>query len=412
VSFYVRCLLDSGLIRFSVGPRDRAESFDGPLSSTTATGEYKRFRPTGQYFGEQRAAASLAGYTSAAALPSGVWEFIRSSGPRFLYGSVAAFIFGGLMVLLGLAVTARKGLHGLIEVLIGVAIIATPFVLSWQRLRSLREARERERRARAEEEARQREKLGRFANALVRLQQTPDSSSLADIRAQRQAMAVPYEVVAAPARETVLHIAFDAISRLDAIGAAGVMREIDDAADAVGLTGEDAGRIKANAWQKLVWHLLADDRLDAAREATLGQLRAALSLDDSSVEREQRAISSFRALRRTGPGSLAELDSDLPLRFREKLHLKTGATLMRTSRSGGWIEVRPATLYVTSRRLIIRRLRKRIEIPLPRVFDLEVDIDSGVLTIVIAGRKSYSLALEEPIVAAATIGAAAEHVQT
>jgi hypothetical protein len=378
MTFFVRKRLALGPIRFGVLPRQRVEAIDDdPALSTGAGGEFvRRGARHGFFFGDTTRfdAPSLPVAKSISSMP-----FWLSLKPHL--GFLALIAFGAILVLLGLAVVARKGPQGWFEIVLGLAMIGTPIALTAQERKVLREKEERERVEREALEKRNRELLAAYTAALDRVLRERTPESLETLAREREALTLPDEIWVPAARRTALLIGFDELAKGDAAEAA---RVVDDVARAAGLTGDDDAAIKADIYRTVLWHLLADDRVGEPQEARLRALAEALGYggDDGAAEQ-------FRRLRGITAKNLPQETPPIPLGFHERAVHHNDA------------------LIITNRRLIVLG-KKQIDVALPQLNDIDVDVDENLLTIDNATtKKPIVVSVDDPIYTAALLELAA-----
>lgn len=381
MSFYVQKRLALGSIRFGVhGRRPVTAIDDDPSLSTGPRGEFLRRHLQDFFFADNTRAAGpsvLPATRSAASIP--FLESLKPDGTRRGWSFLALMLFGALFVLLGLLVVARKGAAGWVEVFLGLAMIATPIVLTAQRRRQLREMEARARAAREAEEARNRKMLADYTAALERIGADRSDPALAALERERGALTLPYEIWSAAARDTVLRIAFDELAK----GGPAAAPVVDRTAAAAGLTAEDTRLVKRDIYSTFVWHLLADDRLGPAQETRLASFRDALGVGDDDASVEQ-----FRRLRELDIHSAPKVACSIELAFREYCILQTDG------------------LALTNRRFVVREKRP-LSIELPQIDEVSVDADEG--TVVIRSTvKLLRLPVAEPILTAAMVELAGE----
>jgi hypothetical protein len=382
MTFFVRKRLALGPIRFGVTPRQPVDAIDrDPALSTGAGGEFvRRGGKHGFFFGDVQRfnAPSLPVAKSISSTP------FLSSLKRHL-GFVALMAAGVLFVLLGLAVLTRKGAAGWVEIILGLAMIATPIALTARERQAIREQEEKERAEREALEKRNRELLTAYTTALdrIRRERTPDA--LQALAREREALTLDEEIWVPAARRTALLIGFEELAKRGVDGASDVARIVDDVARSAGLTADDAGAIKADIYRTVLWHLLADDRVGAAQEERLRTLASALGYEDDDTVAEQ-----FRRLRGITAKNLPQIDAPLPLAFQERAIHDAGGKLV-----------------ITNKRVIVTG-KKSVEVPLPQLNDIDVDADENVLTIDNAvTKKPIVLSVDDPIYAAALLELAA-----
>jgi len=399
VTFFVRKQLALGPIRFGVTPRVAEETIDAdPALSTGAAGEFVRRRAKGGFFFGSQARFDEPVVPVAPSITSTPFlSSLKPDGTARGYGFLGLMGLGALLVLLGLAVVARKGPQGWVEIILGLAFIAIPIVLTAQQRKTIREREERERVAREAEEKRNRELLAAYIAALARLRDARDDAALANLAKEREALTLPYGIWGNAARRLILLIGFDELSKRGVAAAPQISDFMTKASTAAGLTAEDAIATKRDLYATIVWHLLADDRIGAAQLKELDALRSALGIGSDDVPAETKAEEQFHRLRGINSRNLPRVGSAAKLAFQEYAILDVDGT------SNG----KPAHLTVTNRRMIVEA-KKRIEVALPRVNDVDVDIDADVMSIDTAEtKKPIALTVADPIYTAAIVDLAA-----
>jgi hypothetical protein len=414
VTFYVSRSLDSGPIRFGVGHRLVDPTADDPgrgQFSTGARGEYLRLRQSGQFYSDALGTSS-----------PGALVFQSSSRrpePLVPWWGWVSIGFGGLLILLGILVVVNKGYaSGYVEAVVGVALIVLPFVLTYEKRRRERVQREKQRLEREAYEKEIRRSAGEYLDRLNRLDSAPDEAALVDIRRAREGKEIPYEHVSSAARAAVLRAGFDALSRWDELGGKGIAQAVARTAEAVGLAEEDRLAVRRVLLHRTWWHLLADDRMGPESGGKLEELRDALGIPPEEVTRERRTSDEFEKLRGIGPKTLPKVDPTFRLRALETcLHVTRGKILtprinipgMRSGEGGKWKEGEEQEIVVTTQRVLVRR-GKDLELDVREIWDLETDVDDGILLLVEGGekRKNHYLALSDPVYTAGVIQAAAE----
>src|SRR5205823_12177666 len=152
-----------------------------------------------------------------------------------------------------IAVVARKGPQGWVEVILGLTMIAVPIAMTAQKRKKIREQEERDRAEREAIEERNRETLAAYTAALDRVTKTRDEASLAQLQREREALTVPNTIWSGTARRTLLLIAFDELKKRGPAGSAEIASLIDRAATAAGLTADEATEIKREVYSTIVW---------------------------------------------------------------------------------------------------------------------------------------------------------------
>jgi len=405
MTFFVRKQLALGPIRFGVTPRRAEETIDDdPLFSTGAGGEFRRRGANGGYFFGSQARFDEPSIPVAPSISSTPFlESLKPDGTPRGYGFLALMGLGALLVLLGLAVITRKGPQGWVEILLGLALIAVPIILTAQQRRVIREREERERAAREAEEKRNRELLAAYTGALDRVRTDRDDASLANLARERESLTLPYDIWGGSARRLILLIAFDELAKRGLEGAPEISAFMTKASKAAGLTREDETATKADFYSTIVWHLLADDRLGTSQAERLTTLRNALKITPDDAPIETKAEQEFRRLRGVTSRNLprSETAGATKLAFQEYAIVNASGT------SDG----KPVELIVTNRRLVVNA-KKPTEVPLPQVNDIDVDVDANVMSIDTATtKKPIRVTVEDPIYVAAIIDFAANMVE-
>jgi hypothetical protein len=396
VTFYVGKSLAHGPIRFGVTPRLAVEQIDSePVLSTGTAGDFVRRRHQGFYFADTTEIGAPNVPKSRSISNTPFWESMRPQDARgWIF--VGLMAFGAILVIMGLAVVVGGRWQGWIEVIIGAAMTAVPIAFTAKERRDIRTREEQERAQREERERRNREMLSAYSDALAELRKQATPEALARATRERQQLELPYKVWAPLGRRTVLHVGFEALDRLGPARADEVAREIDRAASAVGLTEDDAGRVKLDLYSVIVWHLLADDRLGRTQLQLLESIRRDFGVAEGDAPTEAQAMEEFDALRGVRTSNLPRQQIPTPLKFQEYgIYTTRAAVLGRHADTG--------SLHLTNRNLILDA-RRRIEIPLSQIDDVEVDPNENTLTLRVAEPlKPLQLRVERPIYTAALI---------
>jgi hypothetical protein len=386
VTFFVQKRLALGSIRFGVSVDGASPVIDeDPSLSTGAAGELLLRDRAGFYFADN---APVAGPLLPATRPVSAMPFLESLKPD---GTRRGWIFlasqsaGLLFVLLGLAVLVRKGPAGWVEILLGLAMIATPVVLTAQRRRLLREAEERQRAEREALEAKNRKMLADYVAALEGVRSDRSDGAVDILDRERRALTLAYEVWSPAARDTALRIGFAELATRGVAGASEISRILDRVSSAAGLTEADARQVKQDLYETALWHLIATGRVGPTQETLISSLRTNLDIPGDAVA----AMEPFRRLRDLNAASLPRIHCTLPLDFRESCVHQTGTA--------------DGPLVITTRRLALGA-RKPIEVELPQIDDITVDADEGRLLVRTDGRKKpLSTKAEDPVYTAAMI---------
>lgn len=412
MAFYVRKSLAHGRIRFGVAPRKRLDEIDSdPALSTGVSGEFIRRKTSGFYFAENRLQAGGPQFPTAQTASSApFWQSVFDGTTRG-WVFLAMCILGALLILLGFANVAQDNNAGWALVIIGLILLVIPFGLTAQVRRKLREEEEREKAKREEEEQRNRAVLASYIEALENLRKDPNDETLDITASERQQLDVPYEIWSGYARTTVLQIAFEMLHRLGASRTAEINELVSRAARAAGLKPAHELAIKLEIYKTVIWHLLADDRLGDAQAEEMKHIRKGLDIWDRDVPEELQAMNEFDRLRGVARTNLPKIDDcQIPMKIHEYcIHISKGSVVKTVKQrvEGKRVDTRvptdPATIYITSRRVIIEG-KKTQEIPLTKVDDIELDMDEYVMTIKAARDiGQVNLQVEESIYTAAIL---------
>ena len=410
MAFYVQKSLAHGPIRFGVSPRRPLEAIDSdPSLSTGPKGEFARKNREGFFFGGSSSViGALEIPTEKSISSTPFWSSLKPDGTPRRWGFLALMIGGALFILLGFAVVANKGAQGWIEVFLGTAMIAAPIILTAKERKDIRAREEKERAEREERDRRHREMLTAYSTALAKLRTSVTPETLQTTQREREALDLPYEIWAPAARQTVLAIGFDALGRLSPSRANEVADIMRKSSNAAGLTADDEAAARQALYHAVFWHFVADDRIGKAQQQELEQLRGGLGLTAEQVAADEGAMAELDRLRGVTRDTLPRPQCPIPLGFREYCVLTTtGETLRmkrdRKSRTETISPMQPCTIFVTNKRMIIDA-KKRSEVPLTKIDDVELDVDANVLTIRTADAKHpIRLRLREPLYAAALI---------
>lgn len=404
MTFYVQKWLANGSIRFGVTPRLPLDTIDeDPALSTGGAGEFLRRRMRSFYFADTTGVGSPTVPQSQSIAATPFWSTLRPDTPRG-WGLIAMMAVGALFLLLGLGVLLNKGKQGWLPIIVGVGLIATPIVITAQQRQQIKAQEERERAEREERERRHREILASYATALDEVRRNPTDAALDTVARERQSLDLPFKVWAPAARATVLHIGFEALGRLGIAGAADVARLMDKVAYGTGLSSDDAFDVRSQLYEVLVWHLLADDRLGEAQETQLKEIRKAFNLWDRDVPLETKAAEEFRKLRGVTKLQLPRVECRVRLGFREYCIHAVRGQLLKKRREGKTEKLVPigaGSLYVTNKRVLIDG-KKKVDVGLSLVDDVEVDVDNNVLTMKTASGPVF-MQVEDPIYTASII---------
>ncbi|HEX6160942.1 MAG TPA: hypothetical protein VF111_12300 [Thermoanaerobaculia bacterium] len=415
MTFYVRKTLAPGPIRFGVSPRSPITAIDPePVLSTGGSGEFLRRRLRGFYFADTRDPGALVVPDMPSISSTPFWTSVFDGTTRgWLF--VGMMVFGVLLILLGLAVisnTDNNGI-GIFEIILGLILIGVPIGITAQGRRQIKVREDQERAAREAEHQGHQEILSAYSAALEKVRNDPSEANLATVGRERDRIDLPYRIWSPVARSTVLHIGFQALEKYGPAGARQVNDIMSRAAHSTGLNPADELRVKLDLYRVAVWHLLADDRFGPAQVEQLHALRDGLEIDENDVPVEMKAISEFDGLRGINHKNLPKAECSVPLGFHEYCIHSTRGHVLRPVREK--VEGIPTTklvpseqcqIVVTNKRIILDA-KKRQEIGVPKIDDVEVDVDPNILTIRPArGMKSVTIQVEDPIVTAALIDVA------
>ena len=394
MTYYVQKTLALGPIRFGVSVRRPLDVVDDdPALSTGPKGEFIRRRDDGFFFGDTTRVADPTLRPSPSISQTPFLSSLRPDGTPRGYSFLAMTIVGLLFMLLGVAVLARKGPQGWIEVILGAVLIAIPIALTAQRRKQIREQEERDRAEREALEKRNRELLAWYVKALHHLVEgNRTDAALEALRGERETLTLPYELWAPPARRMMLQIGFDELATRGIAESSAIADLLRKACHAAGLTPEDITGVTHDLYTTVFWHLLADDRLGHIQQTQLDTLRDGLGISDSDTPLEVLSAAQFRDLCGISTGNLPRANYPIQLGFQEycihQAPLDNGA------------------IVITNRRLIVDE-KKRTEVVLPKVLDVVVDVDSSIVTVKTDAKNPLQLRLGYPIFTAAMIDLAA-----
>jgi len=400
VAFYIRKNLESGPLRFAVGERTADGRDDDPRFSTGPKGEYRPIRRTSLYFGEQRDGEGVA-LTNIAQFPTLQHEPVLS---LLMWCSVG---LGAILLLAGIGVLAvKKDMIGILEIVIGLAMIITPFVRTIQKRREVRAKREKILAERAAEEARLQALIGSFAERVRLLRTRRDAESLAEIAKERAAIDVPYEAILATARPVLTSVAFELTADVPERSSAAVAVELKSCARAIGLTEFDTTRILAEIVRRVIWHLLSDDRMSDENKRQVDELTKAFEIPEELLQEEQAAIDEFCALRGLEIRKLTPRRADLPLGFNEAcVHQTAGTNASKKKSADG-------SIYITTKRLSLVNGRQD-DTQLASIYDIELDSDENTIHLKLADRRNnFALRVQRPIETAAVLEIISAHART
>jgi hypothetical protein len=394
MTYYVQKALPLGPIRFGVSVRRPVDAVDDDSAlSTGPKGEFIRRRADGFFFGDTTPVAEPTLPPSPSISQTPFLSSLKPDATPRGYAFLAMMIVGFLFILLGFAVVSRKGPQGWFEIILGAVFTAIPIAMTARRRKQIHEQEGRERAEREALEKRNRELLTWYVKALHYLVDTERTDAALDaLRGERETLTLPYELWAPLARGMMLQIGFDELARRGVTGSKAIASLLRKAGIAAGLTREDITGGVHDLYTTVFWHLLADDRLGHAQQQHLDALRDGLGISDSDTPLEVLSAAQFRALRGVTTANLPHAHYAIQLGFQEycihQAPLDDGA------------------IVITNRRLIVDE-KKLAEVALPKVFDVVVDVDSGIVTVKTDEKKPLRLRLQYPIFTAAMIDLAA-----
>lgn len=385
MTFFVEKRLALGPIRFGVSPRQKADAIDESHElSTGPGGEFVRRRGEGFFFGgnDRFDAPTLPPAPSIRSTP--FWTSLKRRR-----GLLALAILGIVFVILGLAVVARKGPQGWVEVILGIAMIATPVVMTAQERKKIAEQEERERAEREATEARNRQMLASYVAALDRVQRERGDATFEQLEAERKALTLPHDLWSPIARRTALLIGFDELAKRGVDRARDVAEIMNRASRAAGLSPEDENTIRLDLYRGVLWHLLADDRLGPVQQEQLLALRKGLDIWDRDVPVETKAAEEFNLLRGVATANLPRRQCTAALSFKEYC-------IHETNSDTGMV-------HITNKNLVIEG-KKRSDHPLSSLSDVTVLIDESSVSLRDPNeKKPLRFRVEDPIYTAAMI---------
>ena len=415
MTFYVSKSLALGPIRFGVAPRQEFDRVDDdPTLSTGPLGEFLRKRTTGFYFADTKRIGAPQVPVTPSVTSTSLLSTLKPDGTARGWGFLALMILGALFVFGGIAVLRNpekiNKAAGWVEIILGLAMIITPIVLNWKKRQAMIAQEEKERAEREERERRHREMLAAYTTALEAMRNDPSDKNLAIVERERAALDLPYEIWAPLARHSLLVIGFQALHRVGPARAREVHDLVTDASAAAGLNAADEMAVKLDLYRALVWHLLADDRQGATQLEQLTKFRKGFDIWDRDVPLESKAVEEFNRLRGITVKSLPRQQCPRKLGFHEYCILSARGVVMkqeranRKSKAMKWASGETVSIYVTNKRVLLDAGRKSTVIELPKIDDVEVDMDANVLTIATGGGvKPVTLQVDDPIYTAALI---------
>ena len=405
MAFHITKALGPGSIRFKVNQRRSAEELENePLTlSTGPNGEYIGSRG-GLYFAEKEKSAEspILELARQQKLTGTFWDALTPL-------QMGLMALGVIFILIGIVVLMRKGAPGMIEVVIGLALIVVPVVMTAKRRSDLRQQIELERSSRDAADQRRRDVLTSFLNKLEKFEHEMTEENAEALRREHSALSVEYDLLAPVVRQTVTRIGFRLLTELTSKGAEYVADGMDFAREATELAPHDIAEAKRQIYETPLWHLFADDRFGPAHDKLFEEFRMALRLDPEAIGLDIRAIDDFRRLRGVRYKRLPNIEVPTELGYQEICYHFTKGTLLSAPRkiqlpnaiksavdkvegTGGECDV-----YITSKRLIIASGDPR-EIALSKIYAIDLDVDRNALVVTDAARSEpYELSVPDAV---------------
>lgn len=396
MSFRIQKSLGNSFFQFSVSRRRDLPSIDNDAEmSTGPAGEFIRHRPEIFYSADIRtihipevpAPRSVSGTPFLGSLIDGT--------PRG-WGMLAMMIVGALFALFGFAVVAKKGPQGWILVLLGLAMIAIPIVLTSAKRRSIRIQEDKIRKERHERDERDRQLLAAYTTSLEKLRDDPSDETLKYVQRENEKLDLPYAVWADTAIGSVLYVGFSTLGKVGPERAAEVAELMDRSSDAAGLIAEDARGVKHALYSTILWHFIADDRLGEEQTKIVRQIQQGFQIKDEDVPIDTASEAQFNRLRGIDHRNAPRCEAQMPLRMNEY------CMYMAEVRIGGAQSTTP--IYITNKRLIVGSGKGATEVEVPKIDDVIADADASLVTIrASALKRPLDLSAGEPIYLAAIL---------
>lgn len=396
MSFRIQKSLGNSFFQFSVGRRRDFPSIDNDAEmSTGPAGEFIRHRPEIFYSADIRtihipevpAPRSVSGTPFRGSLIDGT---LRG------WGMLAMMIVGALFMLFGFAVVANKGSQGWILVLLGLAMIAIPIVLTSAKRRSIRIQEDKIRKERHERDERDRQLLAAYTTSLEKLRDDPSDETLKYVQRENEKLDLPYAVWADTAIGSVLYVGFSTLGKVGPERAAEVAELMDRSSDAAGLIAEDARGVKHALYSTILWHFIADDRLGEEQTKIVRQIQQGFQIKDEDVPIDTASEAQFNRLRGIDHRNAPRCEAQMPLRMNEY------CMYMAEVRIGGAQSTTP--IYITNKRLIVGSGKGATEVEVPKIDDVIADADASLVTIRASElKRPLDLSAGEPIYLAAIL---------
>ncbi len=396
MSFRIQKSLGNSFFQFSVGRRRDYPSIDHDAEmSTGPAGEFIRHRPEIFYSADVRTIHTPEVPAPRSVSSTPFWGALIDGTPRG-WGMLAMIIVGALLALLGLATVANKGSQGWIVVILGLALAATPVVLTSAKRRGVRLQEEKIRKQRQERDERDRQLLAAYTTSLEKLREDPSDETLAYVQRENEKLDLPYAVWADTAIGSVLYVGFSTLARVGPQNSRDVAELMDRASNAAGLIAEDARGVKHALYSTILWHFIADDRLGEEQTKIVRQIQEGFRIQAEDVPIDTATEAQFNRLRGIDHRNAPRCETQIPLRMNEYCMYTAEV------RIGGATTTTP--LFITNRRLIVGSEKGATEIEVPKIDDVLADADTSRIAIRASELKHpLDFAAGEPIYLAAIL---------
>jgi hypothetical protein len=373
MSFRIQKSLGNSYFQFSVGRRRDFRSIDNDAEmSTGPAGEFIRHRPEIFYSADIRQIHVPEVPTPRSVSGTPFWGSLIDGTPRG-WGMLGMMIFGALLVFVGLATVANKGAQGWIEVLIGLALIAAPIIMTSAKRRTIRLQEEKIRKERQERDERDRQLLAAYTTSLEKLRDDPSDANLKFVQRENEKLDLPYAVWADTAIGTVLYVGFSTLAKVGPERAAEVADLMDRSSDAAGLIAEDARGVKQALYSTILWHFIADDRLGEDQTKIVRQIQEGFRIKPEDVPVDTASETQFNKLRGIDHRNAPRCETQIPLRMNEYCMYTAEV------RFGSGEATTP--LFITNKRLIVGAAKGATEVEVPKIDDVIADADGSRVTV-------------------------------
>ena len=394
MSFTVQKSLGNSLFRFAVARRRELKSIDHNTEmSTGSSGEFIRHRPEIFYSADLRA-IHVPEVPAARTLSTTTFWSSLVDGTRRGYINLGLMIFGGVLLLLGLAVMPKNAAGAMFWIVLGLVLIAVPLVTTALKRRVVLQAEERKRKEHEERDARNRELLAAYTTSLERLREDPNDETLAQVLAENEKLDLPYAVWADTAIGTVLYVGFSTLARVGPERAADVAALMDRSSDAAGLIAEDAQAVKQALYSTILWHFIADDRLGVEQLAIVRAVQEGFGIKPDEVPIDTSSESQFERLRGVDHRNAPRCESKIPLNLNEWCMYSAPIRLRDGTETNA---------FITNKRFIVEGA-KQLDVPVPKIDDITVDTDRHFVTLRASDlKRALEFTASEPIYLAAML---------